>query len=379
MRRVADLDEVPRAERASAWEAIIARGALPMSCRFLIPDNCRARLVSMPLGGVALAEASYSALVAERGPRLIRRDDPELYEIAVVVAGDQGIEQARQRALVRRGEMVLHDSSLPLTARTAVTAGMSGALILQFPKQLVRLPESRMRELLAVPLPASSGVGKLLATLLRGLVEEYTELSSRDLVRAGQNVLDLTVAVLGHFTDRDPRLTPESRRHVLYLECAAFVERHLADPDLSPGLVARAHGISPRYLQLVFQEQDATPSSFIRERRLAHCRRDLADPRLHAVPVHAIGARWGFPRASEFNRAFRRREGVSPGAYRLLVRGGGAAPERPARSVPRGGTAAAATRCATTAVAAPGRVTLPNPRFPTTGGAAPVGRGDGSG
>ncbi|GGS99865.1 hypothetical protein GCM10010254_19860 [Streptomyces chromofuscus] len=290
MRSVIDLEDVSCPDRTSAWEEVIARAALPMRCRFLIPDDCRGRLVSMPLGGVRLAQASYSALVAERTPRLIRRDDPEVYEIAVVVTGDQGIEQVRERALVRPGEMVVHDSSLPLTARAAVTSGLSGALILQIPKQLIRLPEPRLKELLAVPLPTTTGVGKLLVGLLRGIAEEYTELSPHDLVRAGQGVMDLTVAVLGHFTDRDALLPPDSRQRVLYLKCAAFVERHLGHPELSPGVVARAHGISPRYLQLVFRDQGTTPSSFIRERRLAHCRRDLADPALHTVPVHAIGA-----------------------------------------------------------------------------------------
>ena len=43
---------------------------------------------------------------------------------------------------------------------------------------------------------------------------------------------------------------------------------------------------------------------------------NFADPALRDVPVHAIGARWGFPRASDFNRAFKTTVGMSPGRYR---------------------------------------------------------------
>ncbi|WP_448319504.1 helix-turn-helix domain-containing protein [Streptomyces sp. CO7] len=196
-----------------------------------------------------------------------------------------------------------------------------------------------------MPLPVASGLGKVLAGLLRGLVDEYTSLSPHDVTRTGQSAVDLAGAVLGHFTDTDARLAPDSQRRVLFMKCAALVERHLADPSLSPAVVERALGISLRYLQLVFQDQGTTPSTFILERRLARCRRDLADPALLSVPVHAIGARWGFPRSSEFSRAFRKREGVPPGGYRLLARGrraqetgdGGAPPPRRAGAGSPGG------------------------------------------
>ncbi|MEU3555799.1 helix-turn-helix domain-containing protein [Streptomyces fragilis] len=337
MRTVIDLEALPCPERADAWEEAVSRAVLPVTCRFLDPEDRRGRLVSMPLGCGGLVEATHSAMTVERTRRLIRRDDPEVYELVLVTHGGQGVEQLRRQALVRPGEMVLCDSSGPLTARTAVTARLSGALVLRLPQQLVRLPGARLRDLLAVPLPMTSGLGKVLAGLLRGLVDEYTSLSPHDLTRTGQSAVDLATAVLGHFADTDAQLAPDSRRRVLFMKCAALVERHLADPALSPAVVARALGISLRYLQLVFQDQGTTPSTFILERRLARCRRDLADPALHSVPVHAIGARWGFPRSSEFSRAFRKREGVPPGGYRLLVRGSGVGEEGDGGASPRRG------------------------------------------
>ncbi|MEW9516154.1 AraC family transcriptional regulator [Streptomyces tubercidicus] len=50
--------------------------------------------------------------------------------------------------------------------------------------------------------------------------------------------------------------------------------------------------------------------------RLEHARRDLADPAQHATPIHAIAARWGFPRAADFTRAFRAAYGSPPRDYR---------------------------------------------------------------
>ncbi|GAA2476954.1 hypothetical protein GCM10010276_11120 [Streptomyces longisporus] len=48
----------------------------------------------------------------------------------------------------------------------------------------------------------------------------------------------------------------------------------------------------------------------------APMQRDLADPALRTLPIHAIAARWGFPRAAEFTRAFRSAHGVPPSEFR---------------------------------------------------------------
>ena len=51
-------------------------------------------------------------------------------------------------------------------------------------------------------------------------------------------------------------------------------------------------------------------ASYIRDLRLARCRRDLADPALRNQPVQAIAARWGFSDKAHFSRVFRAAHGV---------------------------------------------------------------------
>ncbi|MEU6672169.1 helix-turn-helix domain-containing protein [Streptomyces sp. NPDC046727] len=62
--------------------------------------------------------------------------------------------------------------------------------------------------------------------------------------------------------------------------------------------------------------ESLTVSSWIREQRPAHARRDLADPALRGTPIHMIASRWGFPRAADFSRAFRNACGIPPKDYR---------------------------------------------------------------
>ncbi|MFD5648674.1 helix-turn-helix domain-containing protein [Streptomyces sp. NPDC127039] len=319
MLTVFDVDGLPAGDRASAWAEAASYALTPQRFRFPAPREFRARMTGMPLGVAELLRLTYGPLVTERTPKHIRCQDPEYYQLGCGIIGEQGIEQARNRALLRAGDMVLYDSSVPFMARSGLAPSTSGCYVLQFPKRSLRLPPERVRALVAVPLQARTGIGRLLFQLLAGIEEQFEACAPRDLIQLGQTAIDLTAVLLGRHADRTPALPPESRQHVLFLRMVAFVDRNLGSPGLSPTAVASAHGVSLRYLHHVFQGEGTTPTRFIREQRLVRCRRDLADPACAHIPVHAIGARWGFPRPSDFSRAFRAATGVPPGRYRTLA------------------------------------------------------------
>jgi AraC-like DNA-binding protein len=132
----------------------------------------------------------------------------------------------------------------------------------------------------------------------------------------GTVVVDLLSALLAHALDADALLSPETHRQTLVLRIRAFVQQHLHDPHLSPPAIAAAHNISTSYLHRLFQQEDETVAALIRNQRLDHARRDLADPALRTTPIHTIAARWGFPRAADFTRAFRAAYGMPPSDYR---------------------------------------------------------------
>jgi len=100
------------------------------------------------------------------------------------------------------------------------------------------------------------------------------------------------------------------------LRIRAFIQHHLADPDLTPRTIAAAHHISLSYLHRLFQDEQFTIAAWIRHQRMEHARRDLADRKLLPIPIHAIAARWGFHRATDFTRTFRSTYGIAPRDYR---------------------------------------------------------------
>ncbi|MER6524270.1 helix-turn-helix domain-containing protein [Streptomyces sp. NPDC001508] len=324
---VLDTARVRPADRTAAWTEVtgLALVTTLISFRAREPEQVSARIQTLALGPVQLSVMSYSPLSSRRTARLIRQSDPELYQLGLTVAGRQEIEQARSSAALGPGDMVLYDSSRPFTAVSGPPPCGTRTLLLQFPRRLVPLPEKDVAPLCGTVLNARTGVGRLLSLMLTGLVETHGDLTPGDTVRLGNTAVDLTAALLAHHGGRQDVLPAESRRRALFEEISAFLVAHLHDPGLKPDTVAAAHFVSTRYLHRVFQQHGITMGEFVRQQRLARCRRDLADPAQRTVPVAVIGARWGYPAPSDFTRAFRTALGMTPTEYRAIAQ-----PARPA-------------------------------------------------
>jgi AraC-like DNA-binding protein len=84
----------------------------------------------------------------------------------------------------------------------------------------------------------------------------------------------------------------------MLLRIRTFVGRHLADPDLTPEVIARAHHISVRYLHKIFEGEDTTVSRWIQSSRLEACRRDLLHREAANRTIVAVARRWGFTSAA---------------------------------------------------------------------------------
>lgn len=82
--------------------------------------------------------------------------------------------------------------------------------------------------------------------------------------------------------------------------------------------LATRHGISPRYVQMLFEEVGTTYSDFTLERRLDAARRILTSPRYAVWSVTAIAFEVGFGDLSHFNRRFKRRYLMTPSDMRSL-------------------------------------------------------------
>ncbi|KMO81985.1 helix-turn-helix domain-containing protein [Mycolicibacterium obuense] len=298
-----------------AWQDSICDTFVPLHahCEGHAADDFLGGVDSTSLGAVVLAEVSASRAVVERTPKLIRRADPELYKFGLQVSGDCVIEQNGRQAHLRPGDFAIYDTSRPYRLRFGDDFRMTIAM---FPRSLVRLPEKHMAELTAVRLAGDTGLGSLIAPLMRGLGADLGGTRPVIATHLGDAVVDLVTAAFAEQMQRPLEEDSAGAHRMLVAQASKFIDEHLTDSELCSKTVADAHFVSVRLLQKAFEAEGMSATALIRTRRLERCRRDLVDPGCRHLPIALIGHRWGFPDAAHFSRLFRNAYGASPREFR---------------------------------------------------------------
>lgn len=306
--------DLPVDARFEAWAERMGRTHAPMQLSSDRAADYRGRQRVIPLGDVTVWPATFDHLVFRRTPKLVRQSDPEVYHLSLLLKGEGAADWGRQQAAYRINEFHTNSSSRSYDIHTGPEpVTMVGV---EIPRSLVAVPGHRADQVIGRHISGREGIGALLAQFLLRLVSDTSAYQPSDAPRLGTVAADLVTAVFAHAADADPRLSPESHGRTLALQIKTFIRGRLGDPDLTPAAIAAAHHISRSYLYRLFQAEGLTVASYIRDQRLEHARRDLTDPRLRSLPVHAVAARWGFPRAAEFTRAFRTAYGIPPSELR---------------------------------------------------------------
>lgn len=93
-----------------------------------------------------------------------------------------------------------------------------------------------------------------------------------------------------------------------------------SNPSFSVDDVARAQSVTPRYVQVLFEKEGMTFSTFLLQTRLALAHRRLSNPASAFQSIISIAMNCGFNNLSHFNLSFRRAYGQTPSDVRKRAR-----------------------------------------------------------
>ncbi|MFJ9634012.1 helix-turn-helix domain-containing protein [Streptomyces sp. NPDC101175] len=304
-------DSVPAGARRAYWREALSRTFTAVD--IVVRDDVYSGTIrTARLGRLHAVTVECDSLGAVRTPRLISRDSTENVIVRLQGKGVARLEQDGRDAYLQAGEIVFYDMT---RAHRMDFPERHQTKSLLLPRRLLGLEESDLRRITATPIRTDTALGALASPFLSGLVDTAGSYPPHVGERLAHNAVNLLAALAQEQLGRETLDTPGADRAVL-LRMQAFIVRHLADPDLTPEVIARAHHISVRYVHKLFQQENITVGRWIRRRRLEECRRELARPEAARRTVAAVARRWGFTSPAHFSRVFQAAYGMSPRAWR---------------------------------------------------------------
>ena len=248
-------------------------------------------------------------------PQIVRRTTSSIaiapadpLKVCIQQTGRAVVHQGDVEVELRPGELALYDTGRPYDLRLE---GNWTCWVMTIPRDALNMPGNVVKAAMTRSFRADTGPGAVLAHLIDSSLPPRAVDMGSGADQLGEAGVLLMASLLRIAGDADPPADDVLRTQVL-----AHLGAHLGDPDLSHASVAAAHGMSPRSLHRLFQDEPHTVSETIRAMRLDTIRAELVDPMSSRRSTMAIASRWGFQDPAHFTRAFRARFGATPAALR---------------------------------------------------------------
>jgi len=312
--RVSSKDVAPH-QALDYWQDIVTNTFVHAECT--APDDrmFHGAIETAFAPGMALSRLSSGAQRVERRAPHVRQTADEMFLLNLQVSGTGVFSQDGRDVVLRPGDITFTDSTRP--CGMAYDADFE-QVVLHVPQASVASLFGRTDRLTTIAIPGASAMGSLLAPFLRCLASRINQLPETTAERVSEASLLLMMAALGELAGAPPQQAPAGRPALRQRACQ-WVDARARDPSTSPALAAAALGISVRYLQELFKDQDLGLSERIWRRRLELARQDLADPRQSALSIGQISFNCGFSDIAHFSRRFKAAHGLSPREFRLAT------------------------------------------------------------
>lgn len=281
-------------------------------------DNFNGSIARTTIGDLSLAEVYSEAQTVRHSRAHVARTRNSLFFLHLQMDGESINRQDGREALLKAGDFTLCDSTRHYEI---VFPGANRMLVLGIPDAELRRHIACPESLVAIPMQAGSGVGRLLSRFLRNYWAECREqLEETAAQRATVAILDLLGAAYADIPRAHSDCSSLATAHRIRI--INFIGAHLHDPDLTPTRIAQACRMTPRYLHHLFSDQEETVARYILRRRLDACSRALVSGAQRGRTITAIAFDYGFNSPTHFGRVFRAKFNVTPLEFRRERAGG---------------------------------------------------------
>jgi AraC-like DNA-binding protein len=300
-----------------SWRNLIKGSEPPFQRIETVQDGgeFNGKLSRQILDGISahLVEIKATRHIQRRTEEHTRDSHIPLYIIMFQLQGNSIFTQAGSRAELKPGDFAVSTSTVPYEWEFT---GDFSVFMLRFPQASIDAPSQSLLPLTGRVITPKSIFGKQLSAFVEGIAREPDLLRGTVGRRIAQNLVDLFTTSFISELEGAGGLSLDIKMP-LFQKITEFISENLGNPELDVPMIAHANFVSIRQLQSIFHDHGTTVTSWIRERRLSHCRRDLGNSVLNAESIAEISRRWGIADQAYFSRIFRQAFGESPKQWRL--------------------------------------------------------------
>jgi AraC-like DNA-binding protein len=299
-------DNLPERDRVAIWIEVFGRYivANKLEAAGSNPFSQNATMRSLP--GLSLASMSCSGFRAWRTGEMLADGNDNL-NIIINIAGSAEYRQFGRETLVNPHQAVLMSSGEECHGLSPVA---SRALMIGVPRQTVAAMVGDPEAMLCRTLPSSETL-----RLITSYVQSTDRLSfeAPGVAQAfATHLQDLMALAIGATRDGEELARGRGLRAARLAAIKVEIGRSLGRGDLSIRGLALRNGVTPRYIQKLFESDGTTFTEYLIEQRLLEARRLLSDPEFAGYGIGDIALRAGFGDLPHFTRSFRRRFGMTP-------------------------------------------------------------------
>lgn len=315
MRSTITTGETPRHDRSRHWHEAIASAYFPLDLSFAQADNFTGDLMLWELGDVSLSRLASSALQYRRLPKHLKAERDEHFLITVPIRSQVSFSQCGKEVSCQPGGFFLERSHEPYEFWHDDFADL---WVMKVQSQELAAEIRQPDRFCSMQFNAAEGAGGLFSDMLQLIPGRFDTMTPEVRQAVGKQLIDLLVLSL-KADERTLTSGSSSVRTAHLTRIEAYVRRNLHNSDLDPETVARACGMSTRYLHELFRDTNQTLGSWVRDQRLMACRTALADCS-NPQTVAEIAYRFGFSDHAQFSRAFKAHFNVTPKEFRDQAR-----------------------------------------------------------
>jgi AraC-like DNA-binding protein len=303
---------VHRKEKVEYWQNVCSRAYADLELTPRDHSNFEGELRRSFAGPFSFVKVSSSAARVTRSEEHITRSSARRFDIFLTLRGESVCLHNGYRSVLRPGDFVLVDLSLPYRFEFD---DVCGGVSMGMPESLVGTYLPVPGAYLGRPMSGLLGVNRLASVMIGCLCDQVQSGQVSELGPAlARGILD--VLATAYSAAIGGPVSESAAAGARRVQIRAFIEANLRDPRLTPRHIATALGISPRYLRLLFSREEETISRYVTRRRLEEATRELAASMWRGTTITNIAYHWGFSDAGHFSRAFRQQFGLSPRRYR---------------------------------------------------------------